>query len=379
MPAAEQAQVKDLNYYLNGHMDEIPTDIATIEKLSMDAVNAANEINTHERIVDEPARAAAAAGDKSALEGATTTTEAPDDKKGEQATEGAAATQTTEAGGEQTGGEKIDGVLLKDGKRVLPYEVHHAVRMRAQNAETLVGEQAEVIENLKGQLEALSAGKAATETTQITLIPQDQIDAVKSEMPALGAMMESQNNALKVLIGRIDDMSRAAPNAADTAVDEAHSLIEQIPTLAKWEAGGNAESDQRWGKALAYDKELLADPAWKDKPDLDRFTRVVALTKAYFGDAPDAGDRVMQVEQAQGESDEAKRLALEAKAKEKLGNGGDKTLVPTSLSAIPGGAAHHTDTQGKFENMSAAQIGDLLMRQGQNGGADAVTAYLRNI
>ena len=296
---------KDLDYYLE-HPDEMPTDPAEIEKIT----NASHPVTGEgEGEADESPEAKAKAEAKTAEE----------------------AKAKAEAGE-----VKPDGVLAKDGKHVIPWDVMEKTRAHNVELEELSAQQAERIK----QLEA--GGKKPGEA-DVDLLTDEDLAAVEAEMPALGKVLRSQ----QAVIQRFHD--RESEERLQAAEDEKASqkTIEQEieegkaanPKLLEWESNNPV----RFGKAAEIDAALRRDPEWQEKPFKERFSEVVSRTQRHFGDPIETpGNKTLSASE------------LQARAAKAVKDAGE--VIPGSLSDLPGGTAPGASSEEALANANAADI-----------------------
>lgn len=165
--------------------------------------------------------------------------------------------------------EAVDGVLTKDGKRVIPYDVLAEVRKTALTNGQRAAELAEANRQLQEQIEALKTGKPADPATPAKgKYTAERIAQVRDDFPEMAEMMESQN----ALVDQLAEMRQAAP-APRQVPDEAAAVqaeIDNLPLLTRWQAKGGPV----WASAVALDQQLQEDPVWSDKPQGERFAEV---------------------------------------------------------------------------------------------------------
>lgn len=196
----------------------------------------------------------------------------------------AAATESsaTPAAAPSPASEVVDGVLTKDGKRVIPFAVLEETRKTAQASSQRAKDLAAANERMQAELEALRAGKATTSApAPAGVYTADRIEEVRADFPEMAELMESHNR----MQSELQSIRQAAPapapasTEADATAVRIQSLIDQRPLLAEWQAQGSA----MWEKACALDNELREDPAWSTKSEADRFAAVEASIAARYG------------------------------------------------------------------------------------------------
>lgn len=325
-----EAAKKDFNYYLS-HPDDLPSDPDEIMRLAAEHADKAmrdpppadvktwsgGEAEVHPLMVD---RTKDAPPEKPAAEPVKAQEPKPEVK------------QEAKPEGEPA------GVLTKDGKNLIPYAVLEGARERASQLEKLVADQAAELQRLQRQPEK------EEEPTKIEFLSDEDLAAVKEELPAIGAAIESTQRALKVAFAKLDQVSSGEPTQGDIE-SEMREAIDGNETLVRWEAAKPGSVDwHRWNKAAEFDEQLRADPQWSQKSFADRFTEAVKRTLELMPE-PKAEPK-------------AEDLSAAAAARLK-----DVDRPPISISQIPGGIAPAQTESQKLEGMKPAEIADMLMRQ----------------
>jgi hypothetical protein len=178
--------------------------------------------------------------------------------------------------------EAVDGVLTRDGKRVIPFEVLQQTRTTALEAQRRAQQLEATNQELQKQVEALQSGKAdpapGAKTEQFS---KERIEALKADFPEMAELMESQNRLMAELASARKQPPAAPPPADDPAARQAavQAEIDNHALLVKWQTA----SPLLWGRAREVDAELQADPAWAVKSLSERFTEVEKRVAAEAG------------------------------------------------------------------------------------------------
>lgn len=324
---------KDFAYYM-ANPEELPEDPEVIMKLAAEHADRAlaapaPDIETWsppEKPEPEPAAAAPAAPEPAAPAAAPTN--------------------------EPTKEEAPTGVLAKDGKNVIPYEVLQGSRERVERLEQLVADQATQIRDLQKKPEEVPKA-------EIKLMSDEELSAIKEEFPAFGAAFEAQNNAIRALLARSEESARAGEPTEEQIGEMVREAIDGNESLRVWEAN----DVNRYNKAVDFDAQLRDDPAWQDKTFAERFEKAVSLTKAYYGDAVEAPKPAPAPVVQKPEDISA---AAAAKLKQ-------DTPTPQSMSQIPGGAAPAQSEAQAVEAMSPEALGSKLIRMND---PDKIAEYI---
>ncbi|GIW55400.1 MAG: hypothetical protein KatS3mg082_1804 [Nitrospiraceae bacterium] len=262
-----------------------------------------------------------------------------------------------EAQGEPPKEEKtVDGVLLKDGKRVIPYSVLAAERRRADEAER----RAKEIEAKLAALEKPEEGdKEVSQKTVDDL--REKLAELKEAVPEVGEVLEKltlrYEERIQALQNKLDEMAKREETREEREEREAQSRVQEaIDRNAVLRYLQHAE-DKRdlWDEAVRIDKMLRENPRYADLTLDERFQKVVAMLQAEVGtiEVPaEFRDPVQEKTQNQGR----------AKGKPK------DVEKPITLSDLPGGAPPLSDSK-RLENMTAAEIDELVEKIRERGGS----------
>jgi hypothetical protein len=159
--------------------------------------------------------------------------------------------------------------------------VNKALRAARREARRLEGQ----MEQMRAELDRLKAGGAAApaaDPNDPLAMTEEQIAELEENFPTQAALVRS----VRQLSAQVQQTQRAAapapaadsqwePPVAPAAVQE---VIDQVPTLLQWQV---TEGDQpKFQMAVEYDTSLLADPLWKNRPAVERFSEAVRRTEA---------------------------------------------------------------------------------------------------
>lgn len=258
------------------------------------------------------------------------------------------------------------GVLGKDGKTVLPYQVLKGAREEARNnriARQLAEERAA---QLQAQLDALGHKPTAPATNSDELTDEDR------ELPAV-AKLEAQikriaPNAAAAAPGADAPGGDAAPEDIEAVVQEA---IDSVPALAAWQAAPIGSPERAiYVRAVKLDELLRESPKWKDKPLTERFAHVARTVASEFDvpleEEPGPGAKTPKPAspspQAQPRKDPREVVAAAPRK------------APETLSAFKGGASERAGTPleratgpaqvARFADMSDEEIERHLAKLG---------------
>lgn len=181
----------------------------------------------------------------------------------------------TPAGGEGDGkGGKVDGVLSKDGARVLPYGALQAARRDARRAESRAERAERELQEARQQIENLKSGKATPAGEELT---EEEVAAAERDFPEHG-------KKLRAAFDRIQELEKHRPKDEpagddDPAEDPVQEAIDQVPLLLEWQTS----DAELFARAQEVDAVLAKSPKWKDKSAVERFTEVARMVADEHG------------------------------------------------------------------------------------------------
>lgn len=136
-------------------------------------------------------------------------------------------------------------------------------------------------ERLKAQLEQAAKG-IQPESNEFT---PEELESMKTDFPAQYKLYLKQQE-IESRIAAARPTAQAAPAEFEPVVyaPEVQEIIDAVPDLLTWQH--DQASQDKFAKAIEYDKALQFDPDWKDKPITERFQEAAERTKRAFGQAP---------------------------------------------------------------------------------------------
>lgn len=240
---------------------------------------------------------AAQAAEDAEREGAGATPETPEGEGDGSAGDGEGNTPDAAAGAADTPTQgtappqetpekpsKADGVLSKDGKKVLPWAVVHAAR-EEKRLEREARERAEAERDaLRAENERLKSGKPDD--------PEgDPLDAAVEEAAADVPVVRELHQRLKAAEAKLNAQGDKPNEAPKAGADEPQGNplqddIDSIPLLATWQATDR----EKWSRAVALDNVMKDSPKWRGKPQIERFRHVTKQVADEFDIAFDDDD-----------------------------------------------------------------------------------------
>lgn len=236
--------------------------------------------------------------------------------------------------------ENVKGILTRDGKHVIPYDVLEAERTGRQRVEQeafllkqQLAEEQRKIDLLTSQIKL--AGMTPDPLPEDARISDEQIARIKEEYPEMA-------NALTLMARKYDylqEQIQARQTQQVSQDDPATLALNATPDLVDWQRS----DPDKFAIAVHLDEKLQNDPAWKDKPLTERFAEVARRTRAAYGEA--SPNPVV-------EQDNHEVLAAAA---EKIAKADAAVTVPDSPSDLGNTAAVPQD---KFEQLLGASYAD---------------------
>lgn len=170
------------------------------------------------------------------------------------------------AGGEAQQAGKIEGVLSKDGTRVLPYAALQAERRSARAASAKADRLATELEAAKQLIADMKAGKTP-DTGEVT---EEDVADMEANFPEQGKKMRALFEAAKATPKPAADPAPAAEDGDDPVQD----AIDQVPLLLDWQHG----DPEKFSRAVEHDAVLVKSPKWAGKPAVERFAEAARRT-----------------------------------------------------------------------------------------------------
>lgn len=155
-----------------------------------------------------------------------------------------------------------------------------ALRASRREEKRLRGE----LEQLRAEYEALKNGQPTSDGLELTDV---ELEELRTDYPAqykVAMAARQLQDHLKKQQRQPDPVQEDfEPPRYDPAVQE---VIDQVPQLQAWQY--DAGSQDKFARAIEYDKALVVDPDWKDKPAAARFTEAARRAAQAFTPAPSA-------------------------------------------------------------------------------------------
>lgn len=166
---------------------------------------------------------------------------------------------------------KVDGVLSKDGTRVLPYAALQAERRSARAASARAERTERELEEARQQIADLKAGK----TPDSDALTEEKVADMEANFPEEGKKLRTAFNRIQELEAKVP---KAEPKDDTDLDDPVQDAIDQVPLLVEWQHG----DAQKFERAIEHDSVLVKSPKWADKPAVDRFAEAARRVAEEF-------------------------------------------------------------------------------------------------
>lgn len=259
--------------------------------------------------------------------------------------------------------EDVKGILARDGKHVIPYDVLEAERAEKQRLtqryEQQLAEEQRKIDLLTSQIK--QAGMTPDPLPEDARISDEQIAKIREEYPEVAnalTLMARKYDYLQAQIQQ-EQPQRETETQGNT---EGATALSSVPDLVEW----NQSDPDKFAVAAHIDEKLQNDPAWKGKPLTERFAEAARRTRIAFGEAPP--EPVVEQD---------KNQKVLAAAADKVAKADAAAALPDSPSdvgntaAVPQDkfeqllAASHAEAAELMSTMSEAEINAILERTGR--------------
>ncbi|ENM8283100.1 hypothetical protein AB8172_000142 [Salmonella enterica] len=248
---------------------------------------------------------------------------------------------TPGAGTEEEGQpqEYVKGILARDGKHVIPYDVLEAERTGRQRVEQeafllkqQLAEEQRKIDLLTSQIK--QAGMTPDPLPEDTRISDEQIARIKEEYPEVA-------NALTLMARKYDYLQARIQEAQQVPQENpVVQAMNAVPDLVVWQRS----DPDKFAVAIHLDEKLQTDPAWKDKPLTERFAEVARHTRAAYGEVS-----------PEPVAEQDKNQKVLAAVADKVAKADAAAALPDSPSDVGNTAAVPQD---KFEQLLGASYAD---------------------
>lgn len=275
------------------------------------------------------------------------------DEQSSSASTGAAASQQTAAVSEDE--QRADGILSKNGKHVIPYDVLEAERQQKMEAQRTA-------DQLKAEIERLKQNPAGS-TTQDSLsvfngMSEEELSELQEYFPAQYEAIKSQQAALLEANKKLSTFEQQeAAKRADLEAEAAKTAQQEIdnnPLLSHWQRN----NPEIFRECCEMDDKIRSNPANAELSLTERFDRVAKYMATVYGN-PIAG--MGERSQQPGTKTPAKEAA--------------DPMPLYSLSDLPTGEAPEASERQRLEDADPTEIANRLMGMSE----DQRAAFLNNL
>lgn len=177
---------------------------------------------------------------------------------------------------------KVEGVLAKDGKHVLPYSALQESRRDALLNKRRADELEEANQRLQAQIESLKSGKPIDGAP---VMSEEEMAQLEKDFPQLAPLMKS-TRALQATVTKLTEQQRQPAGDKNAEIDaqldaqaELDAAMAQRPLLSRYADQGGVV----WQRAIEIDRGLLGDETWASKPIAERFKETERLLAQELG------------------------------------------------------------------------------------------------
>ncbi|MDW6094050.1 hypothetical protein SBX64_16040 [Vibrio rhizosphaerae] len=245
---------------------------------------------------------------------------------------------------------ELEGVLAKDGKNIIPFDVlereREANKQLQQQLDEFKSRESQwnndqrLLELRNKQLEKM--GVDPLDLPENIKVTDEQLDALTDDYPELG-------NVIRSLVAKVEQFeSKPAQEPTQSSNPVADAIAENSDLSAWLNEGGDI-----WNKAIKVDEQLQSDPTWQNKPLSERFSEVVKRVKAEQEAAAQKQPEDGAKKKAKQEEDKLSDLPA---SPSEVGQTTTHQLSPKERLAT----ADEADIQSMFSGMTEAQIESLL-------------------
>ncbi|HGB3673526.1 TPA: hypothetical protein ACIVDA_001484 [Salmonella enterica subsp. enterica serovar Muenchen] len=258
--------------------------------------------------------------------------------------------------------EEVKGILARDGKHVIPYDVLEAERAEKQRLtqryEQQLAEEQRKIDLLTSQIK--QAGMTPDPLLEDARISDEQIAKIREDYPEMAdalTLMARKYDYLQAQVQGAQPQQQVEEQDNSAAV----AALNATPDLAEWQRS----DPDRFAVAVHLDGKLQNDPAWKGKPLTERFAEVARRTRAAYGEAPP--EPVVEQD---------KNQKVLAAAADKVAKADAAAALPDSPSDVGNTAAAPQD---KFERLLGASYTEATELMSAMSDDDINAALLKAI
>lgn len=246
-----------------------------------------------------------------------------------------------------------EGVASKNGKHVLPYSALVTERERRQAAEKAYQELSERIKALEG---SKTNDEPQQHKAQEQSISDADLERMIEDFPQIGGPVKALLGQVKALESQLNEVKQIElsrqEQEAQRVTMTVQEAIEATPQLFYWQN----QSPEMFDIAVSFDNQIKADPRNQSLSLQERFSKVVAAVEAVYGKTELPAEYAPKAPPASESVD-----TLASKAKEKIAQA-ERKSTPRTISDIPGGIPPAASQEEAMGDMSATELGAMLMK-----------------
>ncbi len=180
-------------------------------------------------------------------------------------------------------GERVDGVLARDGKHVLPYTVLEDSRNTIQTQAQRIRELEESNRTLAARGDAAAQAQQpiiadARSKSELGVLTDEELANLKSELPEhIYNAFAKQNETLSAIV---NERQAVIANREQQEALQVQAAIDGNVTLAKWQNAYVANTDPHtFARAVSIDNAIKDLPQYAKMSLVERYADVVAMVE----------------------------------------------------------------------------------------------------
>lgn len=261
--------------------------------------------------------------------------------------------------------DEPQGVLTKDGKNIIPYEVLITERDKSKElAKSITSAEARIAE-LEAQLKNVAVGDVQVDESLFT--SQEEIEVLQEEMPEVAAKNVRKDEFIKQQAIALQQKNIELQRLQQSlVVDTAQLAIDSVPKLAFIQATKPA----LFSLAVSIDNQLQqeakTDSAIAAMSLKERFELAVSKLEA------EIGIEIDMKKSSKPSSEDLKKSAEQAKAAANI----KASATPISMADIPGGEIPPAEEYANFFDKSPVEM-EMAMRNMTEAQQNRLYARIR--
>jgi hypothetical protein len=249
-----------------------------------------------------------------------------------------------------------EGILAKDGKNIIPFDVlererQEAAKLREENELLRTkADQADKLEKLieRRNEQLAEFGVEPAQLPEDLVLDDAKLEELREDYPEMYAYIAALNNKVEAIVGQQSaGKPQAEPSPATTESEQTsqpgpdpqlRTALEANEDLTAWSREGGG----RWKMAQQIDEELASSPDWANRNYAERFAEVSKRVRLAYGEQPRPSAKEA-LEAAANKADQAK---------------GSLPASPSELGNT--NRASDSDLMNRIENASQSELSSIL-------------------